>query len=205
MLTIDNLTFSYGKKLILKNLSLTVKKGEFAVILGPSGSGKTTLFRLVVGLQNPQNGSIWLKESPAYLSQDNTLLPWRTVLANVLLPTELGRNSPQKQQALQLIKEVGLEGSESAYLSDLSEGMKQRALLARALIQDRSFLLLDEPFSSLDYFAKEEFYVLLKEMQKKSNLTVLLITHDLHEAKALANTTYLLKDYSLCYPHFNAF
>ena len=160
MLTIENLTFSYGKKRILHNLPLKVKRGEFAAILGPSGCGKTTLFRLIVGLQHAKQGSIQLKESPAYLSQENTLLPWRTVFSNVLLPTQLGKNSPQKEQALQLIKEVGLEGSEDAYPSELSGGMKQRALLARALIQKRSFLLLDEPFSSLDYFAKEEFYVL---------------------------------------------
>ena len=198
MLTIDNLTFSYGKKRILQNLSLKVERGEFAAILGPSGCGKTTLFRLIVGLQKPDIGRIQLQNQPAYLSQENTLLPWRTVLSNILLPTQLGKNSPQKEQALQLIKEVGLEGSEDAYPSELSGGMKQRALLARALIQKRSFLLLDEPFSSLDYFAKEEFYVLLKEMQKKSNLTILLITHDLHEAKALADTTYLLKEYALC-------
>ncbi|MCK4935146.1 MAG: ABC transporter ATP-binding protein [Simkaniaceae bacterium] len=201
MLSIENLSFSYGKKEILKNVSLTLNVGDFCAILGPSGCGKTTLFRLIVGLEMLEKGRLVLEEQNlSYLSQENTLLPWRTILANILLPTEISSKASRKELALYIIDQVGLTGHEKAYPHELSGGMKQRVALARALIQQRSFLLLDEPFSSLDYFAKQEFYALLKKLKKDHGLTILLITHDLHEAKALADSMYFIVDGTLIGP-----
>ena len=140
----------------MDNLSFEVEDGEFVSILGPSGSGKSTLFHVIGGLFSPDSGDIHLdgtsingnRGSISYMPQSPSLLPWRTVIENVMLGQELlGKRI--KKEAMRMIESAGLKGYEDAYPADLSGGMKQRVAFIRALVSPQSFLCLDEPFSAL--------------------------------------------------------
>ncbi len=199
MLHVENIHFSYGDKKILNGLSFSVCKGEIVAFIGISGSGKTTLFRLITGLIQPEKGEILIggKRSPegaeltTYMHQKDLLLPWRTVLDNLLLCGELGgkkeRDPTLIKQALELFQQVRLKGHEEAYPHQLSEGMRQRVSLARALLQNRPLLLLDEPFASLDVIIREELYTLLREIRCQYQKTMIMVTHDFRDAMALAD------------------
>lgn len=205
MLQICNLSFSYGSKKILKSVSLTQKKGEIVALLGPSGSGKTTLFQLITGLLPIQEGEIQIEgKSPlearmemTYLMQKDLLLPWRSALDNLLLLYEVQKKTPEVEKALSLLEEVGLADYAQHFPHELSGGMCQRVALARALLLNRPLLLLDEPFSSIDSMRKKELYLLLERLQKKYSLTILMITHDEHEARRLAQRIYYLEEGNL--------
>lgn len=194
MIEIENLTFSHTNKPLLKGLSLSIARGQIVSLLGSSGSGKTTLFRLMTGLQEGYTGSVRLLEKSAYMMQEDLLLPWRTVLENVLLAQELKQKSLSKQRALDLLAKVGLQSVIEAYPHQLSAGMRQRASLARALFSNCPLLLLDEPFSSLDLITKEEMYTLLTKLRDELNITILLITHDFHDALFFSERALLLKE-----------
>ncbi|MFZ0565218.1 MAG: ABC transporter ATP-binding protein [Chlamydiales bacterium] len=198
MLCIKNLHFSYGSKKILKGLTFSLEKGEIAVLIGLSGSGKTTLFRLINGLIQPEQGKIVFENSEnkiTYMRQEDLLLPWRTALSNLLLFTELGkrkRDAGVIEEAYVLFKRMGLEGYEEAYPSQLSEGMRQRLSLARALLQNHPFILLDEPFASLDVIIREELYDLLREIRVDTQKTMMMVTHDFRDAMALGDRILVL-------------
>jgi NitT/TauT family transport system ATP-binding protein len=206
MLIINNLSFCYEDQIVVKNLSLDVKKGEITTILGPSGCGKTTLFRLISGLLPSEPGKITVagqsypisSQSISFMMQEDLLIPWRTVLDNILLLKELGPEKNGKEcsikKALHLLKEVNLEGCENLFPRELSGGMRQRVALARSLLQNRPLLLLDEPFGALDFRTRETMYQLLIEIQKRYNKTILLITHDFNDALALSNNIHVLSD-----------
>lgn len=215
MLHIEGLTFGYLKHLLLKDISLIVKKGDVVSIVGPSGSGKTTFFRLISGLLTPKSGSIRVLDKitlkqrnslVSYMMQEDLLLPWKTLIENLMVVFELEnsrwycwflrsykrRREEFRQKALSIIEDLGLSGFEDYYPNALSGGMKQRVSLARSLLFKRPLLLLDEPFGAIDMFKRKDLYKLLIAIKEKYNLTILFITHDLNDAFYLSNHIYLL-------------
>lgn len=207
MLHVKNLSYNTSQKSVLKGLSFSMQKGEIAALIGISGSGKSTLFRLMMGLIEPGAGEILIEgkshhlatESTSYMGQNDLLLPWRDVLSNLLLFTELGHTpvSGKKEEALELLKTLGLEKWKHAYPNQLSGGMRQRVALARALLLNRPLLLLDEPFSSLDVVLREQLYAMLRRIRDQYGKTILLVTHDFRDAFALADKIFILADGSL--------
>lgn len=203
MLKIKNLSFSYGSSPILTDCSLELKQGEIATIIGPSGSGKTTLLRMVAGLVPAKKGTISYLDAPskspsdhvAYMNQDDIMLPWRTIIKNLTLIGELGKkkHSPNLyNEALRHLNEMGLAGRENAYPHELSGGMRQRVALARVLMQKKPFLLLDEPFASLDMSLREQMHLHLKKIRSQHGTTILMVTHDLRDALSLSDKIFLL-------------
>jgi NitT/TauT family transport system ATP-binding protein len=205
MLRLDNIHFSYSDSPLIKGVSFCIKRGEIVSLIGSSGSGKTSLFRIITGMLAPQQGYVEVdgiahphnKSQITYMQQEDLLLPWRTVLNNLLLFAELGQKPKSKQdllpEAMRLLNQVGLEGCESYYPDELSGGMRQRVSLARALLQKRPLLLLDEPFGSLDVIIREELYTLLREIALTEGKTILFVTHDFRDALALSNRILILK------------
>lgn len=190
--------------LALRDCSLRVAEGEFVAVVGPSGCGKSTLMRLVSGLWPASEGSVVVagREVSGPLSlvgmafQNPTLLPWRRILANVMLPLEVvprhrGRlrahRAEYEAQAEKLLELVGLGGFGGKYPHQLSGGMQQRTSLCRALIHEPPLLMLDEPFSALDVFTREDLWAVLQQVWMARRPTVVLVTHDLREAVYLAD------------------
>ncbi|UFN47088.1 ABC transporter ATP-binding protein [Roseomonas sp. OT10] len=190
--------------LALHGCTLRVAKGEFVAVVGPSGCGKSTLMRLVTGLWPASAGSVIVagQEVDGPLSvagmafQNPTLLPWRNILANVMLPLEVVEPHRRRlrrerlayeDKARRLLSIVGLSGFEGKYPWQLSGGMQQRASLCRALIHDPQLLMLDEPFGALDVFTREDLWVELQTVCATLRPTVILVTHDLREAVFLAD------------------
>ena len=182
----------------LENVSLEVRRGEFVSLVGPSGSGKTTLLNLAAGLLRPDAGQLEYggakltepNTQVGYLTQDDALLPWRSVLANVALPLEVrGVGRPERLEAARrIIARVGLKDFEKHFPAQLSGGMRKRVALAHTLVYRPETLLLDEPFSALDAQTRLVIQKQLRELVSELGLTVLLVTHDLHEAIALSDT-----------------
>ncbi|GAB2934944.1 ABC transporter ATP-binding protein [Micromonospora polyrhachis] len=186
----------------LRDVSLEVADGEFVAIVGRSGCGKSTLLRLVAGLQTATSGEITVAGTPissprrdvGFMFQRPALLPWRSVLDNVLLPTEvfgLDRRAARKR-ADELLDLVGLTGFDKRLPHELSGGMQQRVSLCRALIQQPRVLLMDEPFSALDALTRADLSVELQRLQMKQASTVLFVTHSVDEAVLLADRVVVL-------------
>ncbi len=199
MLEIENLSFSYGSKKIIENLSLKIKKGTTSTIIGSSGSGKSTLLKMIAGLLESKNGKACSQGEIAYMMQEDMLLPWRNIMDNLSLIAELNNDSDihWRTHAKSLLQIVGLEGHEHKYPHQLSGGMRKRASLAQALLKRHPLLLLDEPFSSLDILLREKLFELLKTIQNKYNTTILMVTHDYRDAISLSDRILLLKDRSI--------
>jgi len=186
----------------LQDVSLRVMPGEFVTLIGASGSGKSTLFNLCVGLLEPDEGEILIDgERPenragmvGYMPQRDLLLPWRSVLNNVLIPLEI-QGVPQgesREKALEMLPHFGLESFENEYPSALSGGMRQRAALLRTWLMGRSTLLLDEPFGALDALTRKELQDWLLRVWQEFGRTVMFITHDVEEAVYLADRVIVL-------------
>lgn len=187
---------------VLDGLSFNIRDGDFVSIIGPSGCGKTTIFNIIAGLLDPDAGTLHydgetvpgLRGRVGYMLQKDLLLPWRTVLQNVLLGLEV-RGVPEAQareKALDYINTYGLGGFENEYPHALSGGMRQRVALIRTLIVDPDILLLDEPFSALDYQTRLYLEGVLMEAVDRFKKTVVLVTHDVDEAVALSRQVIVL-------------
>jgi len=195
--------------LALQHASLSIGRDEFVAIVGPSGCGKSTLLKLISGLIGPTRGVVRVggetvrrplrKVGMAF--QNATLLPWRNVRDNVLLPLEIVepyRSQPRSElpakvkRADDLLASVGLAGFADRMPWQLSGGMQQRAQLCRALIHEPSILLLDEPFGALDAFTREELWSVLQDLWLRRKCTVILVTHELREAVYLCDTVYVV-------------
>ncbi len=186
-----------SKLLALDDVSLKVMDGEFVSIVGPSGCGKTTFLNVVDGLLPATGGRVVLdgkvvaQPGPdrAVVFQDASLLPWRTVMGNVLYGLECqGMNSREaRERAQHFIGMVGLRGFENHYPHELSGGMQQRVNLARALVMDPQILLMDEPFASLDAQTREVMQEELLQIWREARKTVLFITHQINEAVYLSD------------------
>ncbi|MBS4200095.1 ABC transporter ATP-binding protein [Bacillus sp. FJAT-49732] len=181
----------------LEDISFSIEEGEFISLLGPSGCGKTTMLSILAGLFPPTSGSIMIDhESPetnsnliGYMLQQDYLFPWKTIEENIFLGLKLnGRlNEETKKNALLFLKQIGLEGVEKQFPRQLSGGMRQRAALARTMAVNPKLLLLDEPFSALDYQTKLKLEDLVFETLRAYKKTAILVTHDIGEAISMSD------------------
>jgi NitT/TauT family transport system ATP-binding protein len=191
-----------GEVRVLEDLSFDINARDFVSIIGPSGCGKTTIFNIIAGLIEPDSGTVHfrgqevesLRGRVGYMMQKDLLFPWRTVLGNVLLGLETRGIDKDKAEAKarDYLKNFGLAGFENAYPKTLSGGMRQRVALIRTLIMDPDILLLDEPFSALDYQTRLYLEGVLKEAVETYHKTVILVTHDIDEAVALSKRVVVL-------------
>ena len=204
-----NNEFLAKKQFAVEAIDLKVKQGEFIAIVGPSGCGKSTFMKLATGLKMPSIGKILIDGQPVtgplkisgMAFQAPSLLPWRTTLDNVLLPLEIvepfrsnfkTKRKEYEERALKLLETVGLAGYGDKFPWQLSGGMQQRASICRALIHEPKMLLLDEPFSALDAFTREELWCILRDLWAVQKFNVILVTHDLRESVFLADTVYVM-------------
>ena len=182
---------------VLESISFNVREGEFVSIVGASGCGKTTLLNIIAGLMPPDVGEVAVRGRPVngvnrkvgYTFQQTSLLPWRTIRANVELGLEL-RGVPEDERrriALDLLQQVGLSEFTGVYPHQLSGGMAKRAEIVRVLAIDPELLLMDEPFGALDAQTKIHMQDLLLELMQRLQKTVIFITHDLEEAVVLSD------------------
>lgn len=188
--------------LALEGLNLRVEPGEFISLVGPSGCGKTTLLSIIAGLLTPSRGEVLLHGKPVtgptsevgYMLQQDYLFPWRTILENALLGLELtGRlHSETTEFVLDLLAGMGLDDTANKYPHQLSGGMRQRVALVRTLATNPDVLLLDEPFSALDYQTKLQLEDLVVDTMKQRKKTGVLVTHDLSEAIAVSDRVIVL-------------
>ena len=183
-----------GEVVAAEGLTFSVDEGEFVAIIGPSGCGKTTLLSLAAGLLKPSAGSIVREGSCGYMLQKDELFPWRTIEKNIFLPLEIKKqNTPAaRERALALAEKYGLGGFLKSYPAQLSGGMRQRAALIRTLATDPDVLLLDEPFSALDYQTRLNVCEDVAGIIRSEDKTALLITHDISEAISLADRILVL-------------
>ncbi|MCT4710264.1 aliphatic sulfonates ABC transporter ATP-binding protein [Enterobacteriaceae bacterium H11S18] len=197
-LLLDGVTKRYGDKTILNELALRIPAGQFVAVVGRSGGGKSTLLRLLAGLENPNAGSLLAGNAPLRDSQDDTrmmfqdarLLPWKSVIDNV----GLGLKGNWRDAAFRALEAVGLENRAKEWPAALSGGQKQRVALARALIHRPGLLLLDEPLGALDALTRIEMQELIVSLWQEHGFTVLLVTHDVSEAVAMADRVLLIED-----------
>ncbi|WP_409270990.1 ABC transporter ATP-binding protein [Neobacillus sp. SCS-31] len=186
----------------LSGIGLSVEEGEFISFLGPSGCGKTTLLSIIAGLVEPTGGRVLIGGGPVsaakreigYMLQQDYLFPWKTIEENVLIGLKLANAlTPERRDAaIRLLEEIGLPGVERKLPKQLSGGMRQRAALARTLAAEPKVLLLDEPFSALDYQTKLKLEDLVSSTLKGLGKTAILVTHDIGEAIAMSDRIYLL-------------
>lgn len=185
----------------LSNVSLEIKEGEFVSFLGPSGCGKTTLLSIIAGLIKPTKGKVLLENKPVstkkntigYMLQQDYLFPWKTIEENVLLGLKLSKQltDTSRAETLKLLNEIGLIGVEKQMPNQLSGGMRQRAALVRTLATGPKLLMLDEPFSALDYQTKLKLEDLVFKILKDYQKTAILVTHDIGEAIAMSDRVFL--------------
>ncbi|BAC88115.1 ABC transporter ATP-binding protein [Gloeobacter violaceus] len=191
-----------GPLLVLDDISMSVKAGEFACLVGASGCGKSTLLNIVAGLEDPSAGEVLLSGSPVagpgadrgMVFQNYTLYPWLSVRGNVEFGLKLRKQSaPERRERVDHYLEiVGLAKFADSLPRALSGGMKQRAAIARAMVNEPQILLLDEPFGALDCQTKETLQEFLLSVVRRTGITVLMITHDVEEAVFLADRVYAM-------------
>jgi NitT/TauT family transport system ATP-binding protein len=192
-LVLENVSHNYGSLAVLRNLNLTVNHGEFVVLVGPSGCGKTTLLNLLSGYIKPVSGNVKINGIIRTVYQQDGLFPWLTVVENInmgLRSVVIHRDKELKK----LIELIHLEGFENHYPHQLSGGMRQRVELARVLAGDSDVLLMDEPFSALDYQTRLRLRHELIRLLRERPRTVVFVTHDIEEAAQLADRVLVLSD-----------
>lgn len=206
ILEMQHITYSYhtteGETKALEDVSFSVSEGEFIAIVGPSGCGKSTLLSIICGILKPEKGVIKmngknLKQSTTnigYMLQHDHLFEWRTVYHNVLLGLEVQHmlSAKTRKKALELLEQYGLQQFKNSRPSQLSGGMRQRVALIRTLVLEPELLLLDEPFSALDYQTRLTVGNDIGQILKHEHKTAILVTHDLSEAVSLADRVLIL-------------
>lgn len=205
-LEVNGVSYSYhsldGETLALDHISFNVSAGEFIAIVGPSGCGKSTLLSMLSGLTKPECGAmsidgIPLSDSPTvigYMLQRDHLFEWRSIFSNISLGLEIQKrlDEPARHELLEMMSAYGLAGFEYAKPSELSGGMRQRAALIRTLALKPDILLLDEPFSALDYQTRLSVCDDISAIIRKTHKTAILVTHDLSEAISVADRIVVL-------------
>ena len=206
MLEFQNVSFQYAQdeQVMMKDFSFSVDNGDFVSIIGKSGCGKSTIFRLINGLEIPQKGQILIDGKPiqqmkqysAFMPQKDLLFAWNTIEKNICLPMELQKVPKKEQQkkCYEVLKEIGLLEYANKYPRELSGGMKQRISFARTLLAGAEMLLLDEPFSALDYLTRVDMQEWLLQQWLHFHKTILFITHDVEEAIFLSKFIFIIKE-----------
>lgn len=199
VLSISDLSFAYGKSArpVLEHVDLQVQRGEFVCLIGPSGCGKSSLLRVVMGLARAQAGQVRLGVDAAdigFLFQSNALLPWRSARDNVALGLKLRgmARAAARTEAERWLEAVGLQGLGDRYPRALSGGQQKRVAIAQVLALRPKFLLMDEPFASLDAILRRTITEDLLGWVERERTTVLMVTHDLEEAASIADRIVLL-------------
>jgi NitT/TauT family transport system ATP-binding protein len=207
----------YGDNVVLEDLSLTVKKGEFVTLVGASGCGKTTFLKMLLGIENVSRGQLLLDGEPlpdepdqhrGIVFQRYSVFPHLNVVENVMLGEELaaspllGRTFGKKrkairQHAIDILEKVGLGHAVDKYPTELSGGMQQRLAIAQALIKNPSILLLDEPFGALDPGIRHDMHELILDIWKDTQITIFMITHDLKEGFELGTRLLVFDKYRI--------
>lgn len=202
ILEIKNLRKSYytnnGEILAINNFSFNLEKGRFIAIVGPSGCGKSTLLSILCGLDNKTDGTISIKDDVkiGYMLQEDALLPWRNILKNCTLALEVSKNDNKENinRIKELLTKYGLKDFMYKYPNQLSGGMRQRVALIRTLATNPDILLLDEPYSALDYQTRlslsDDIYKIIKEQNK----SVIMVTHDIAEAISMADEIIIMSN-----------
>tara|TARA_B100000315_G_scaffold257073_1_gene304696 strand:+ start:847 stop:1950 length:1104 start_codon:yes stop_codon:yes gene_type:complete len=209
---VKNLTKKFDQMIALNDVTFTAQDGEFSTLLGPSGSGKTTLLRSIAGLEEPDEGEIWIGEKNVYSASKRLMVPpeergigmvfqsyaiWphMTVFDNIAYPLKIRKVPAEeiKEKVKLSLNQVGLEGLEKRLAPNLSGGQQQRVALARALVYQPSILLLDEPLSNLDARLREKMRTELKDIQRSVKITTIYVTHDRVEAMALSDEVALMR------------
>ena len=195
ILNINNLSKSYytlsGKVNALNNINLNIKEGEFIAIVGTSGCGKSTLLNILADIDKEYSGEIIKKGSIGYMLQNDALLPWLSVYENIMLPSKFNYKIDENY-VLNMLKKYNLIDFKDKYPSNLSGGMKQRVAFIRTLATNPDILLLDEPFSALDYQTRLILENDIHNYIKKEKKTAIIVTHDISEACALADKVIVL-------------
>jgi NitT/TauT family transport system ATP-binding protein len=186
----------------IEGISIDIETGEFVTIVGPSGCGKSTILNIVSGLMPPSDGTVELERRPVhgvtrdigYVTQQHNLMPWRTLIDNVAFPLQVAgvAKSERNDRATELIDMAGLAGFEKSYPHELSGGMCQRANIIRTLIYAPKVMLMDEPFGPLDAQTRLSLQDQLLKIWSQTRVTIIFITHDLHEAIGLGDRVVLL-------------
>lgn len=197
-LAIEGIHKSFGARQVLSAIDLHIPAGQFVAIVGRSGCGKSTLLRLLAGLDAPSGGQLLAGKGPLSAAREDTrlmfqdarLLPWKRVIDNV----GLGLSGNWQPRAREALAAVGLADRAQEWPAALSGGQKQRVALARALIHQPRLLLLDEPLGALDALTRIEMQQLIERLWQQHGFTVLLVTHDVSEAVAIADRVILIED-----------
>jgi len=217
VIAIENLRKSFGSQKVLNGISLTIRRGETLAVLGRSGTGKSVLLRIIIGLEKPDSGSVCIhgqdiaglnldqlgeiRKKMGFLFQHAALYDSLSVEQNVAFPLQHHRKemskSEQGDRVKQLLAEVGMEGHLEKMPSDISGGMQKRVGLARALALDPDILLLDEPTAGLDPISSGEIDDLVLKLQEEHHMASIVVTHDLHSAKTIADRLALLNEGSV--------
>ncbi|HLS10466.1 ABC transporter ATP-binding protein [Lentibacillus sp.] len=205
-LTLDRVSHHYFSKKnytkALDNISFSIKEGEFVALLGPSGCGKSTILSIIAGIIEHTAGDVYVNDRPmhetepkiGYMLQQDYLFPWKSIIDNVLIGPKISHDQTKetKENALDLLNQVGLSGITEDYPDSLSGGMRQRVALVRTLITNPEILLLDEPFSALDYQTKLKLEDLVWDLLRLYHKTSILVTHDIGEAIAMSDRIMLM-------------
>jgi phospholipid/cholesterol/gamma-HCH transport system ATP-binding protein len=214
VIAVEDLHKSFGSQTVLNGISLTVSRGETLAVLGRSGTGKSVLLRLIIGLEKPDSGSVRIhgrdiigldldqlgeiRMKMGFLFQHAALYDSLNVEQNVAFPLQHHKkemsNSDRADRVKELLAEVGMEGHLEKMPSDISGGMQKRVGLARALALDPDILLLDEPTAGLDPISAAEIDDLILKLQKEHHMASIVVTHDLHSAKTIADRLALLNE-----------
>lgn len=209
MLTLDNIAIAYQQKTVVSNLSFNLQEGEIGCLLGPSGCGKTSVLRAIAGFEPLKAGNIALrgkqvsgegqfiapeKRHVAVVFQDFALFPHLTVGENIAFGLHGSRKADKQITVERMLSLVGLQGIAERYPHQLSGGQQQRIALARAMATQPDLLLLDEPFSSLDAELREDLAKDIRRIIKEQNITAIMVTHDQHEAFAMADVIGVMKE-----------
>lgn len=198
VLTINNVSKSFYTKLgeleVINNLNLELNSGEIIAIVGPSGSGKSTILNLISGLLKPNEGEINVDGNLGYMFQKDQLFEWRTVWKNILIGLEIRRQitEERKKEIEEMLKKYDLADFVNNYPHELSGGMRQRIALIRTLALKPNILLLDEPFSALDYQTRIKVSDDVYNIIRNEKLSAILVTHDISEAIAMADRVIVL-------------
>lgn len=193
---LNGISKSYDGMKILKDISFNVNKGELVTIVGPSGSGKSTIFNIITKLTEVDSGSLNINGDVSYMYQKDMMVPWKKVIDNIAIPLVL--NGMKKKEAREIVEKhigiFGLEGFQEKYPSQLSGGMKQRANLLKTYLTSNDIMLLDEPFGALDSITRGKLQKWLVGLKKKTNSTILFITHDIDEAILISDRIYVISE-----------